>query len=291
MCTIGTVFDGSTVCTFKQCDLTDPTTFYAPEQRQGKAGSYLAMTRAGKPGLWAGANEQGVSFVAADNYTRTLGSNGASMPHVLSRTSTYQDENDSVDSLFETYERAVADFDTATGAVAYLSDFYLNGDAEHPGHFEYPDIALFSDLDQTIYMEYSPVGDFEFDGLGRVISEDGAPQVRTLTATTDYFASTNNCRLFNTAVTYPMNHSTYLRLTRAELLLQQDPSNAGVHRVLRDQYYGETDLSICRVAVEKGQYYTQASVIFNASPTSLICEYVINGNPRTVPWEQRPYSS
>ena len=99
MCTIGTVFDGSTVCTFKQCDLTDPTTFYVPEQRQGKAGSYLAMTRAGKPGLWAGANEQGVSFVAADNYTRTLGSNGASMPHVLSRTSTYQEENDSVDSL------------------------------------------------------------------------------------------------------------------------------------------------------------------------------------------------
>ena len=228
--------------------------------------------------------------VAADNYTRQLSDGGGGGgPHVLTRTSTSQEENDSVDSLFRAYERAVADHGDAEGAVAFLSDFYLHGDAANPGAFEYPDISLFSDLEKTIYIEYSPVGDLVFDSLGNIIGQTGRPEVRTLADGADYFASTNNCRLFNTAVTYPMNPSTYLRLTRAERLLLKDASHEGVHRVLRDQYFGQTDLSICRVAVEKGQYYTQASVIFNAAPTGRKCEFIINGNPRDKPWETLRY--
>ncbi len=285
MCTIGTVFDASNVRTFKQCDLTDPTTFYPPQEREGRAGRYLAMTRDGRPGLWAGGNECGLSFTAADNYTRTLPTGRPAAAHVLSRTSTNQEENDNVDSLFRAYEKAVADYVSAPDAVAFLSDFYLNGDDANPGPFESPDISLFSDLEQSTYIEYSPVGDFVFDSLGNVIGEQGGPQVRTLTAGAEYFASTNNCRLFNTSVTYPMNLSTYLRLDRAQMLLQQEPSHAGIHRLLQDQYYGKTDLSVCRVAVTPGQYYTQASVIMSATAEGLTCEYVINGNPRTGTWE------
>ncbi|VFQ44606.1 hypothetical protein [Desulfoluna butyratoxydans] len=285
MCTIGTVFDASVVRSFKQCDLTDPTTFYPPEERQGKAGTYLALTRLGRPGLWAGGNTSGVTFTAADNYTRELTARESNSPFRLVRTNTYQGSNSSVDSLFLAYEKAVADYDNAQDAANSLADFYLNGDAEHPGPFESADIAMFSDTSQAVYMEYSPIGNFKFNGLGDVVGQTGKPEVLTLSPKADYFANTNNCRLFNTSVTYPMNQSTFLRLERAERLLLLQPNHDGVHKLLRDQYFGETELSICRVAVKPGEFYTQASVIFSTQENGLMCEYVINGNPRTKPWQ------
>lgn len=285
MCTIGSIFKGGVTRTFKQCDLTDPTTFYPPQERSGLAGRYLAMTRQGRPGLWAGGNAHGLIFTAADNYTRSLPKGGDAAPHVLSRTSSHQQENGCVDSLFRAYETVVADFDNAAEAAAFLKDFYLHGDDSHPGPFESPDIALIADREQSLYLEYSPVGDFVFDSLGRILGEQGAPDVRTLSVGADHFVSTNNCRLFNTAVTYAMNPSTYLRLDRAQALLQQRPSHDGLHQLLHDQYFGRTELSICRVAQAPGQFYTQASVIFSASPDGLECEYVINANPRTGSWQ------
>ena len=297
MCTIGTVFDASVVHSFKQCDLTDPTVFIPPETRTGKAGPYLALTRKGRPGLWAGGNVCGVTFTAADNYTREIKSRNMNGAHRLNRTNSNQEEvNDSVDALFRAYESSIADYNNATDAAASLSKFYMNGTPENPGHFDGADIALFADHTQSIYMEYSPTGDFTFDAMGNVIDEAGTPEVRTVITqihkkdafnpAAASFVSTNNGRLFNTAVTYPMNLSTYLRLNRAELLMLRDPSHAGIHAVLKDQYYGKTDISICRVATKPGQFYTQASVIFTTLPQGIACEYVINGNPRTKPWEK-----
>jgi len=283
MCTIGTVFDASVVRSFKQCDLTKPTTFYPPEERQGKAGPYLALTRQGKPGLWAGGNACGVTFTAADNYTRDI--TAGQRPLRLVRTNTYQGSEKPVDPLFLAYERAVADYDNAQDAADSLADFYLNGDAEYPGPFESADIAMFSDTSQAVYMEYSPIGHFTFNKMGDVICQTGEPEVLTLSPKADYFANTNNCRLFNTSVTYPMNLSTFLRLERAERLLLIQPNHDGIHKLLRDQYFGETELSICRVAVEPKQFYTQASVIFSTQENGLMCEYIINGNPRTKPWQ------
>ena len=45
--------------------------------------------------------------------------------------------------------------------------------------------------------------------------------------------------------------------------LQAIVNHDGIHKLLRDQYFGETELSICRVAVKPGEFYTQASVIFS----------------------------
>ena len=286
MCTIGTTFGKTVVRSFKQCDLTEQTTFHPPQERIGQVGRYIAMTRVGRLGLWAGGNERGVTFTAADNYTLSLEIGDNKTIYTPRLTSSNIEPNNDVDSLFYAYEKAVADYDNAGDAAAFLSDFYLNGDIKYPGPFSSPDIALFSDLKQSIYIEYSPTGDFTFDKLGKIINQTGKPEVKTLSVDIGYFTSTNNCRLFNTAVTYPMNPSTYLRLTRAELLLQQDQSFAGIHQLLSDQYYGKTELSICREAAQSGQYYTQASVVFSASPDGLECDYVINGNPRNTNWQK-----
>ena len=53
MCTIGTVFDGGNIHTFKQCDLIPVTTFNPPDVRTGSNGvnSYIAMTRQGSAGI------------------------------------------------------------------------------------------------------------------------------------------------------------------------------------------------------------------------------------------------
>lgn len=90
--------------------------------------------------------------------------------------------------------------------------------------------------------------------------------------------------MFTQTVDYPKNHSTYLRLARAEALLNLDPTSNGIKRVLSDQYYGQTELSICRVANAPGEYYTQATVILGTMPGSAWAEYLINGNPRTKPY-------
>ena len=71
MCTIGWVRHEGRTFTFKQCDLTAPTQFFEPEVVPGRAGRYLAFRRKGRPGIWSGVNERGVSFVAADYYTNS----------------------------------------------------------------------------------------------------------------------------------------------------------------------------------------------------------------------------
>ncbi len=53
---------------------------------------------------------------------------------------------------------------------------------------------------------------------------------------------------------------------------------------LRDQYYGQTELSICRVASSSTEYHTQASVVLWTDGQVASCMYLINGNPRTKPY-------
>ena len=69
MCTIGVAFSGGNICTFKQCDLIPVTRFNEPDVRRGSngVGTYIAMTRQGSDGIWAGVNDAGVGFVAADS--------------------------------------------------------------------------------------------------------------------------------------------------------------------------------------------------------------------------------
>lgn len=283
MCTIGCVYSEGAFYTFKQCDLTQQTLFYEPEIVSGSAGPYIAFRRQGRPGIWSGVNYNGVCFVAADYYTNAdPGSIDAEASGKFLATNTHLDANDDVDRLFKAYESSIADHPNAQSAVAFLTDWYLyHGNTTDPQHpnFRYPDIALLADDKYGIFIEYYP-GDDQI-----------TPRVKTLTAqgnaagrVNGWFASTNHARMFTQTVDYPKNHSTYLRLARAEALLNLTPTQDGVKQVLYDQYYGQTELSICRVANAPGEYYTQATVILSMGPTWVGAEYQINGNPRVNPY-------
>ena len=283
MCTIGCVYADRAVYTFKQCDLTKETLFYAPEMVRGSAGTYAAFRRQGRPGIWSGLNEYGLCFVAADYYTNSdPGSTQAEASGRFLATNTHLEPNDDVDRLFKAYESSIADHTNAQSAVAFLADWYLHhGDTTDPRHpnFKSPDIALLADGQNGIFIEYYPGDDMI------------TPRVKTLSAqgnavanVAGWFASTNHARMFAQTVDYPKNHSTYLRLARAEALLNQTPTQDGIKRVLSDQYYGQTELSICRVANAPNEYYTQATVILSQGPTWAGAEYLINGNPRTKPY-------
>lgn len=264
MCTIGTVFDGGSIHTFKQCDLIPVTAFNSPDVRAGSNGvnSYIAMTRQGSTGIWAGVNDHGVAFVAADTYTTTAAN--------------YYASSAQAEALFAAYEASISSHTNATEAAQSLIDFYHKTGGNTP--FPAPDISLISgwaDPQKTqpisILIEYMP----------NPFNQDS---VRLIKRTGGFFVSTNNFRLQPNAVDYAANHSTYLRLQRAETILQVDPSHQGIKTLLSDQYYGQTELSICRETDYLGiEFHTQATALFSASAGSAQCEYQINGNPKTNP--------
>lgn len=264
MCTIGTVFAGGKVSTFKQCDLIPVTTFKSPEVRAGGngVGKYLAMTRQGTAGIWAGQNDHGVAFVAADAYTTTAAN--------------YATSSEQVAALFAAYEASISQYTNAVDAANSLIAFYQGKGGGKP--FPAPDIALitgWADQKKTrpvaIFIEYMP-------------NPFNQNSVRMITRTDGFFVSTNNFRLQPESVNYPANHSTYLRLDRAEKILQADPTERGIRTLLSDQYFGQTELSICRETEYVGlEFHTQATALFSASENEQTCAYQINGNPRTNP--------
>ena len=265
MCTIGAVFDGRRICTFKQCDLIPVTQFNEPDIRTGANGvsTYIAMTRQGSDGIWAGVNDAGVGFIAADSYTTTAAD--------------YYVTGEHTEALFAAYEASISSYTTATAAAEHLANFYEDMGDGTP--FPAPDISMITgwqDAAMTqpiaIFIEYMP-NPYNHDS------------VRKIERTECYFASTNNFRLQPDSVHYPANHSTYLRLRRAEAILQDDPTANGIKTLLTDQYYGKTELSICRETNYIGQeFHTQATALFTASSgTKPVCEYQINGNPKNNP--------
>lgn len=270
MCTIGTVFDGERIHTFKQCDLIPITNFNEPDLRDGTCGvgNYIAMTRQGSNGIWAGINEAGVAFVAADSYTTTAAN--------------YSVSTEQVEALFAAYEATISEYTSANEAAKSLIRFYKTMGNNSP--FPAPDISLISgweDEDKTqpisILIEYMP----------NPYNQDS---VRIIKRRSGFFVSTNNFRLQPDAVNYPANHSTFLRLNRAEAILQGDPSEDGIRSLLTDQYFGQTELSICRETDYIGtEFHTQATALFSTKKfdSGMRCEYQVNGNPLNNPLQ--PY--
>ena len=257
MCTIGTVFKGGKIHTFKQCDLIPVTRFNEPEVRTGSngVGTYIAMTRQGSEGIWAGINDAGVGFVAADSYTTTAAD--------------YYTTSDQAKALFMAYEESISGYTNARDAAEHLCGFYRHT-------YDISMITGWQDSEKTqpiaIFIEYMP-------------NPYNQNSVRTVERTEGFFASTNNFRLQPESVNYPANHSTYLRLHRAEMILQNDPTEKGIKTLLTDQYYGRTELSICRETAYIGQeFHTQATVLFTVgADIEPKCEYQINGNPKYNP--------
>ena len=180
-------------------------------------------------------------------------------------------------ALFNAYETSISAYTNAQAAADYLSGFYQSTDDGTA--FPAPDIALitgWSDDTQTqlisILLEYMP---FPYRH---------AP-VREIIRTDKHFAQTNHFRIQPNAVNYPANHSTYLRLQRAETILQQDPTEHGVKTVLTDQYYGPCELSVCRETSYRNlEFYTQGTALFTIeSGASPVTQYQVNGNPLSNP--------
>ncbi|SFC07502.1 carcinine hydrolase/isopenicillin-N N-acyltransferase family protein [Pseudoalteromonas denitrificans] len=243
MCTIGTIINNHTNISFKQCDLEVLTDFIQPEICNGSGDIlYLPFTRTGSKGAWAGVNNFGVSFVAADSY---LAKNGL-------LTSVDQD-------IFAAYTKIISQYKTAKDAAEYMVSFYKT--------FMQPDILLISDAQSSYFIE----------------ANQGS--VECIERKQGHFASTNHFRILPDAVDYQQNHSTYLRLQRAESILEHTPTNSGVFNVLSDQYFGKTVLSVCRVneqtPVQEAPYFTQATAIFYADGKTVSCAYQLNGNPNT----------
>ena len=268
MCTIGNVFSPnnqgmkgsmSQRIVFKQCDLMGKTVFYEPQIATGTEGiRYMPFLRKGSSGPWSGVNEYGVSFVAADSY--------------INETGKAQMTGEKNGSIFDAYLKIIAGYKTAREAANYMKAFYQND-------FKEPDILMIADFDDCFFIE-------SWNGKVQMVERPSG-----------FFASTNHFRMIYNAVPYRSNHSTYLRLQRAESILQSSPGKAGVEQLLCDEYYGKTVWSICRTAqdvpAEEEPFFTQASVIFwlnknlslRADKISVDIDYVINGNPCNGEWK------
>jgi len=261
MCTIGNVFSkiDNAQLVFKQCDLVDKVEFYKPEIKTNNITgiSYVPFMRKGSEGAWCGVNNYGVSFVAADSYIDEQGKE--------------QLKKSFGNPIFDQYMKIISECTTATEATEMMKEFYTK-------KFDEPDILLIADGQNSFFIE--AYGSKE-KGVQIVQRKNG------------HFASTNHFRMVYGAVPYYNNHSTYLRLQRAESVLQSQPSLEGVQNVLKDRYYGDSVWSVCRTAnadtpPEEAKFFTQASAIFvindennqNGLP-KIDCYYQINGNPET----------
>ncbi len=249
MCTVGSLVDPRTgrVITFKQCDLPEPRHFLEPELRN-------------VPG-----NMPFVAFEREGGHGPWAGVNAHGVAFVAADA--YLDPEtaadvDPSDDLFEGYAHIVAGCRSAGSAADHMSEFY-----EARGT---PDILVISDPDGAFLIEYSPM-----HGVRIAHHDEG------------FVVATNHFRMLPGAIAFEDDHSTYLRLQRAEEILERDPSLRGVHALLADVHFGETEFSICRFAEKPGLYYTQAAVIITLDEGRIDCAYLLNGNPRDatfVPW-------
>lgn len=278
MCTIGSTFyrvnEVNVQSVFKQCDLVTPTEFLTPVvktavNKNGDANTpetirYVAFTRVkgDKYPAWAGVNEYGVSFVAADSYLDKNKQNVAE--NFLENSNT----------VFDMYLRIITSYTAAKEAAMMAKEYYETVDYGAV----LTDILLIADEKEMYFIE--------------TVNK----KVRIIQREIGHFVSTNHCRMFYEAVPYEQNHSTYLRLDRAEKILQGRADINGIGDLLRDSYYGKTVWSVCRYAsltgvdvekdsAEEEMYYTQAAVIFTVKPCSglggkpeVVCEYVLNNN-------------
>ncbi len=232
---------------FEQCDLNERRLFHEPKIKNKKDISYMSFEREDIEGTWCGINNYGVGFVSADCYVKD--SKGTFLI------------ND--DNVYKAYENIISNYKTAGEAVEFIKKFYSASLSKG--------ILIVSDKKESYYIEsYN----------GEVIIVLLTPEFNPR-----YLVSTNHFRFIHEEVPFKENHSTYLRLTRAEDMLLKDCSLNGVKNLLKDQYYGRSVMSICRESdicpVGEEMYTTQATVIFlvNNNCNDIGVSYQINGNP------------
>ena len=222
MCTIGTVLNKKTIL-FKNCDLVKKTYFYSPEIRQGKY-RYIAFSRKGRAGIWAGINEKGLGIVGADAHTKKK---YRAKPHVINK-------------LFKINEKLVADFSNLKEGMDFLRNFYLN-------EVTVPDLIIVADKKSAVVIEFTPPNKWITKSIRKGI-----------------LVRSNHFIISSGALEREKDSSSYLRHEMAfDLLSKKKISVGSIRSLCRNHQNGPSENSICRHD-ERNGYRTQASVIMLA---------------------------
>jgi len=206
MCTIGAIKTKNGFQIFKQLDLPRKTEIFQPEIRRGKAGKYLAFSRENAKGVWAAANEHGLTFVAADANCEKQ------FPF---------SENDKK-RLFQFYEKITADFADLENAEKFIRERFEND-------FRVPDIVAIGNGERFILLKFHPSQIWERDEVS-----SGA------LFCTNHFCHESNLH-FNVA--REKDESTFLRLETAQELFAKGES---LEAILQNHDNGPGEKSICR---------------------------------------------
>ncbi|MBI4652927.1 hypothetical protein HY750_01605 [Candidatus Kuenenbacteria bacterium] len=108
MCTIGGKINKK-LTLFKNCDLIKNTKFYKPQIKKGKY-KYIAFTRQGRPGIYAGINQFGFGIVAADTYTKKK----------------YKAKPHTIDNILKGYEKTIVDYKNVDEGIAFLKKYFTS---------------------------------------------------------------------------------------------------------------------------------------------------------------------
>lgn len=222
MCTIGAVINKKTIL-FKNCDLIKITHFYNPEVRQGKY-KYIAFSRKGRPGIWAGINEKRLGIVAADAYTKDK----------------YKLKPHTANKIFKAYEKLVADFPNLKTGEKFLKNYYLR-------KIRVPDLIIIADKKSAEVIEFTPPNKW----ITKKIKKG-------------FLVRSNHFILSAGAVKREDDLSTYIRYETAYNLLSKIKTLInGIKNLSKNHQSGPGINSICRHGKKNG-YKTQASTIMVA---------------------------
>jgi hypothetical protein len=204
MCTIGAVLKTELIL-FKNCDLKKNTLFYQPKIKKGKY-KYLAMTRKGRPGCWAGINEFGLGIVAADTYTKK--------EYMAKPYTTY--------NIFKGYEKTISDHKNVDDALVFLKDYYKKK-IKHV-----PDLLILGDKKKIAVFEFIPP-----NKLGIKIKNKG------------FILRTNQFKLLDGGKNKKEDPESYIRFENA-LRFVKKANLSSIKMLCSDHKDGPSKFSVCR---------------------------------------------
>lgn len=130
MCTAGAILENKELILFKNLDLKKRVRIFVPKILKGKY-KYIGCKRQGRPGIWAGINNQGLGLVATSALTNKK----------------YQTQEKTINKIF--YEKTISNCKNTKEAFKLLKNFYQK-------EIFSPDIVLIADFKKALIFEFSP---------------------------------------------------------------------------------------------------------------------------------------
>jgi|TARA_B100002003_G_C14049959_1_gene505731 hypothetical protein len=204
MCTIGASINNELIL-FKNCDLTKKTVFYKPKIKKGKY-KYLAMTRKGRNGCWAGINENGLGIVAADTYTKKE----------------YKSNKKTTENIFKGYEKTISEYKNTKEALKFLKQYYKNKIKI------IPDLFIIADKSNMAVFEFTPPNKF-----GIKIKKKG------------FILRTNQFKILKDGKDKKQDPESYIRFDNALRFIKKGSLNQ-IKNLCCDHKNGPSKFSVCR---------------------------------------------